>query len=290
MRARLVPFVVLAAFAAAGCARDTAGSSEVAALDASAPLTAAETSELCDGSAEIRLTIQSFGGIFAPAYQHANPYGYQFLLVDGQCHYYASVGMMSGVVSGRLNHAEADDLLDQIGWSQRFAWQGYSLGTLADSTTLCVATEDAAFACNDQLQCGAQVEKSAALRRAQQQLEALAQRGTPLTGALLTAASESFDRSTRLTFPWPLSRSILSIDGLLSDDGAEFDLPKEVAALRMLRSKVQESDKNSLIETEDQGVFYYLFIADLLPESVRQRYLDFTARARASLQAASGDR
>jgi hypothetical protein len=290
MRACLVPFVVLAAFAAAGCGRDTAGSPEVAALDASAPLTAAETSELCDGSAEIRLTIQSFGGIFAPYYQHANPYGYQFLLVDGQCHYYASVGMMSGVVSGRLNHAEADDLLDQIGWSQRFAWQGYSLGTLPDSTTLCVAAEDAAFACNSDFQCGAQVEKSAALRRAQQQLEALAQRGIPLTGALLTAAFESFDRSTRLTFPWPLSRSILSIDGLLSDDGAEFDLPKEVAALRMLRSKVQESDKNSLIETEDQGVFYYLFIADLLPESVRQRYLDFTARARASLQAASGDR
>jgi hypothetical protein len=290
MRARLVPFVVLASFAAASCARKTADSSDAAALDASAPLTAAETSELCDGSAEIRLTIQSFGGIFAPAYQHANPYGYQFLLVDGQCHYYASVGMMSGIVSGRLNHAEADDLLDQIGWSQRFAWQGYSVGALADATTLCVAGEDAAFACNSQFECGPQVEKSAALRRAQQQIEALAQRGTPLTGALLTAAFESFDAPTPPTFRWPLSRSILSIDGLLSEDGAEFDVPKEVAALRMLRSKVQDSALNRLIETEDEGVNYYLLIADLLPESVRQRDLDFTARARASLEAASGDR
>jgi hypothetical protein len=299
MRVQLVPFVALASFAAAGCMRglepqahvqDDAGSSEaIAALDAGARLTAAEQGELCDGSDEIRLTFHSFGGGFATAYRHANPYGFQFLLVDGQCHYYASVGWMSGIVSGRLSRAQADDLLDQVGWSQRFAWQGYSVGTWADTTTLCVAAADAAFACNEEFECGAQPGKAEALRRAQQQLAALAQRGTPLSGRLLAFAFESVDPPTPPTLPWPLTRSIRSIDGLGSEDGVEFVLPKEVAALRTLRRTVWESSMLPLINSEDEGVFYYVLITDLLPEAVSQRYLAFTQRARASLETVGGD-
>jgi hypothetical protein len=267
-----------------GAAPDASGGVVDAGLpvDSSVPV----TSTLCDGSSDIRLSIATSGGFVASTYTFTSPRGAAFSTVDGKCHYYASTDYMVGISEGDLTATEATQLLSDIGWSNRLVFRGESPANCADGGTTVVTTPDSAFACT----CGdcgsaASAGKTAAISSAAKVAMTYAPRGKRLGGPVSAIAYvETFSNGSQPQ-AWPLSRSMLSVDGLVQasnaatlGSGARFDAVADASALRTVRAAARTpTNSYAGFALVDDGGIYSLYVRDELPADVSQSYDAFVA-------------
>jgi hypothetical protein len=274
-------------------ARSDAAQRDAAAIEAGMPdanMSARDAAlpkdELCDGSSAIRLSVATGGGFPSPTYEFTNPYGSGFFFVDGKCHYYASADYMLGISEGDLSPAEASQLLSDIGWAQRQSFRGLSPSQCADGATTQVTLPDSAFACT----CGdcgstSPAGKTAAIRGAALVPMTYAMRGKALSGAVSAIAyAQTFSNGLQ-PLAWPLSRSIVSIAGLVQANdsavrelGVRFDQPADASALRSLRTAARSGTASAgFVMVADSGM-YSLYVRDELPDAVAQSYAAFVSQ------------
>lgn len=82
-----------------------------------------ELREICDGTSEARLFINSDGGFVESSYAFTNPYGHGFLVVTGRCEYWAGPS-----AEGRLSHGvieDAAELEELISWQSLREWSAF---------------------------------------------------------------------------------------------------------------------------------------------------------------------
>lgn len=84
--------------------------------------------ELCDGSAGTRLAVTSYGGMMEPMTEFLQPWGYDWLQVDGACQWYVGVsdgpqGQWTPVSTGELSSEAAEALLTDL---QVASWPAFA--------------------------------------------------------------------------------------------------------------------------------------------------------------------
>lgn len=261
----------------AGPATRDAASTDAAGTDAAGTIVDAATTEpICDGSPDMRLGITAGGGFVVSTYMFTNPYGSQFLFVDGQCRYYASVDYMQGIATGTLSSAQAQQLAADIGWSMLPAWSTYSDTQCPDAGASIIMQPSYAVTCI----CGCQdmgpPGLAVAMTKALEWVENLNTQGTRSTGAV-SAIAGTVDAVSGVELAWPLDRSIADIPDLVQQDvnifaggsGARFEDPVEASALRDLRSAaVDQVMSAQTIPVIDDGQPYVVFARDELPDGV----------------------
>ncbi len=229
---------------------------------------------ICDGSDDIRLGLTSAGGMVDSTYEFTNPYGHEFLFVNGQCAYYASQDWRGGMRTGTLTTQQATQLAAAIGWTELDAFAANpDVDSCPDGSTSTIWAPSVSAACT----CGCSsspvmVAKQEAIASIRPWIEMLVMEGAPLDVPILGIAHELGPEMGNEQ-PWPLDRPLTEIDGLVQDVFApppldppvRFDDPVDSAALRAVPVV---SGPDQLLVSE-AGVSYQLFLLDELDADVR---------------------
>jgi hypothetical protein len=238
---------------------------------------------LCDGSITPRLLLSIDHGAGTIAYlDYVFEYGGPFVLLDGNCHYYAAYYDRPGITEGNLDAETLDQLTHDLALGE--------LPTFASNKDACadhyadtlIATQDDSVRCRCG-ECGSDTRATAAMQQVEVWMRRLAAEGKPIMGGVSASASAQFEQDEtvdRELEPWPLEAPVHTIPLLLDPfafvdgrDGASFT-GKDAAALRHMRDarapkKLGDSDYVSpLIYTEDCGQLYAIVVRDELPLSI----------------------
>lgn len=94
------------------------------------------TATVCDGSSALRLSFRNIGGgQVLPGSQALSENGFNFLIVDGKCHFWARPGEWADVRQGDLTQTQADTMSAALRLSQWSQLQGDYVDDLCDGPT-----------------------------------------------------------------------------------------------------------------------------------------------------------
>jgi hypothetical protein len=228
--------------------------------------------QICDGSDGIRLGMWSGGGFVNNAYPFLYPYGRFFAFVDGHCRFYASNDVMTGIASGTLSAAEADQLAREVRYAQIATFsQHHDASDCADGGSSAISDGAHTFGCD----CDCDADAPAGLADAEAAsttwITNLVASGDLSDGPVRAAAIEvATDASSPSGDAWPLAWPIADIvvpnSNLVEESGLDIGDPADTTALRALRSKAAKASVQ--IGIVDSTASYMLFVRDELPTDV----------------------
>jgi hypothetical protein len=236
--------------------------------------------ELCDGTPEVRLFINSAGGSVESSYPFTNPWGHSFLLVTGHCEYWAGPNADGQLAHGTIEDSEALEAL--VGWYSLREWSEFEdIESCPDAGTTNIYAPGAAVGCS----CGCDAGAPAGLAEALTSGLALADEYADADAegtieAVRAVTYELVPDELPVVRDWPLTATIesfLAPDALalVADSGRFINDPGEVELLRelVLEHRLESGDA-PLAVTEDLScsscMAYGLLVRDDLPEHVVQ--------------------
>jgi len=167
---------------------------------------------LCDGSPSVRLAFRNTGGgqVLAGS-QVLSENGFNFLVVDGQCHYWARPDAYSDIREGQLANSEADVLTAKLRVADWDALAGDYFDDLCDGPTREYRFADQRI--NVFSSCGGPTTSQAVdglLAATLSQLQSLYDVGAPVAGSvrfvLTVQDGVAWSIGVKsLAVPWPLS-------------------------------------------------------------------------------------
>ena len=233
--------------------------------------------ELCDGSADVTLSVRIGGGFVGELYEFMYPLGDTFLVVDGKCNAWSSIDAWTDLRLTKLSSEEADALSDAFRVSSLQHLSGrYTDTGCADGATSEISDGHNKVSCY----CGCRDDGTPrAVRevdaRARDEIEALWKRSETASGALRVAVIQDpryEERDVYMVQSWPLTRDIRSLlEPEIPDanGGMLIEAGEDAAALRALRDEYARqgrlSDDNAIPIESDDGEVYGLLMRDELP-------------------------
>lgn len=235
--------------------------------------------ELCDGTPEVRLFINSQGGFVDSSYPFTNPWGHSFLLVTGRCEYWAGPS-----ADGRLGHGVIEDgeaLEALVGWHSLREWSAFEdTESCPDAGTTNIYAPGAAVGCSCGCDAGAPVGLAEALTSGLALADEYANGGGTIDA--VRAVTYEFvpedEQDVPVVREWPLTTPLedfLAPDPLMliADSGGRIDEPGDVELLRelALEHRLESGDAPLAVTREltcSSCMAYGLFIRDDLPEGV----------------------
>ncbi len=235
--------------------------------------------EVCDGSREVRLFANTDGGFVDYGWEFTHPYGHRFLVVSGQCEFWAGPTDTGGVAIGTVDDSQA--LEQAIGWYSLREWSDYQDNAgCSDGSAASVVAPGARATCD----CGCSVEEGAPEGLGEAQMAAwdlagdYAEAGAPYQGdvrAVVVSDAQDLGLPGEPSFDWPLA---LDIEQFLAPN--PFSLTAESGLvvssddadlLRALRDEQRAAGGGEAIaiQTSD-GTPYWLLMRDELPVEVRE--------------------
>ena len=248
---------------------------------------------LCDGSSNIRLAVaeKAGGGLGDAGFSLNAPYG-AFFVLDGQCHFVAQNGHLSGLHAGTLTHAVARSLAQELAVERIDEFRS-TRTTCFDGWVAMVASTDVAFGCSCS-DCGSDTLASSVLDRSRVWIDRVYELGQPVEGPVRALATAGTPRSDppcgaiQQVLDWPLARPMLDMPGLIVEragsdtNGVVFEDPADASALRSLRVRtaamqVFPSMGATIVYVRDASVSYALYVNDVLPADREQAISAFLA-------------
>lgn len=253
---------------------------------------------LCDGSADLRLAIQSGGGFVTETYSFTHPLGAPFLLVTGDCRFLTCVGADScaSLREGQLSTAQAQLLSDDLALAA-LSGEAYShSGSCLDGGSLVLATRDGSAACT----CGCDPDLSArvstAMKRVPELLAAVGSASAPVRGPVEIVAvelggaegAEPGGPTSREVVPWPfawslrefaIARERLSAD-VLRTQRSRIVEGSEASLLRSLRDRSVRSVFDVEVLVDEGGALFAVYVRDAVPPAFAQALDTFPAQNR----------
>ena len=230
---------------------------------------------ICNGSNGYRFGVFDSGtGPLepSPTGHFLQVYGGPFVVIDGDCHFHASLNPMSGIVTGTLSAADATQLESDVDWSMFLTFGQFAKWApgCADGGGYITGDGSHSFACL----CGCDPAAPPSLSRAQeaaaQWLMRLAGNGMGVDGAVSAVATVFSGGTPPPGDPqgWPLSTPITDIVTANENDlgeGMRFDDANDAKALRAMRSKALADfpDARQIYAT-DGTQKYLLYVRDEL--------------------------
>lgn len=205
-----------------------------------------------------------------------NPYGFQFLAIDGSCQFYTSSDYRLGIASGTLANDEEEELSKALHWYELDDWgrSARSDEACPDAPEIQLGKAKSLAACTCGCDADAPLGLSEALMSAPDWVKRLEQRGEKLAGPV-SAVATSFEQNGAnvKVVDWPLPRSISSIPNLLLNGGqiqtgpyARFEDSADAKQLRELRTATITPSMIDGLMVREAGKLYSVVVRDELPD------------------------
>jgi hypothetical protein len=231
---------------------------------------------ICNGSDDVRLATRTQGGLVSQEYFFTNPHGTSYLVVDGQCRFYAMSLTDGAIRTGTLSEADAALLANDINFAGLAAWNGMQSGLGSDCGTSDVLRPGAVVECICNCAADAPVGLRSAVRGAASWTARVAMQGAPFEGSVRAMAQEIPGQPQRTPVAWPLSQPMQEIVGLIEGgastemSGVRFDMA-EAATLHALREGRPVSQP-AYVRDGATGTVYMLYVRDELPDAIETAF------------------
>jgi hypothetical protein len=179
---------------------------------------------------------------------------------------------------------QADVLARDIHWQGFHDIAGPAIGGCPDgsTTTIFVPGDSTACACG----CPTTANRASAIQQAATWLQTLRDRGEPVSGTVRGLATLEQGSPGGTPSPWPLSRAMTAIAGLIvpensmtmATSGAAFPDMADAAALRALRSAALSANANATwirMQNDTDPQIYALYVRDELSSDVEAAFTAF---------------
>jgi hypothetical protein len=238
--------------------------------------------ELCDGSDRIRLGYQSGGGFVEESYFFEQPYGTDFLFIDGQCDFIIAghKGTPGTFSAGHLDAQTAGELEHTLGLDQLPKGEFADKESCPDAGTVSLATAQFYGDCS----CGCDPGTPAALERAFEAvtpaLTQLRAQGAAHSGDVEVAAvARNFGSARAWPFSWPIGE-------IANERLNDSTMPRKERVLegadaqtaRDLRSEAYAEDGEKRIQVQSGGGLYELLVRDRVPPAFAAEITRFETR------------
>lgn len=233
--------------------------------------------ELCDGSDSARLVMGGGGGHVEDTYEFLTPDG-EYVVVDGQCRYYAVGSDPSRILSGTLSESEAEALAAGVGWSSFESWTPYiDQQSCPDAGSTYLLAPEVVLTCTCGCDDDAPAGLEAALTQANAQTTALQSQGVALENATLQAvarpAAELQDPGSQPILEWtlalPLEDLVIPAGGTYQEDsGVLVEDAGTIAALLELRDESGARPTGYVFVEDADGARYGVLLRADLPAAL----------------------
>jgi hypothetical protein len=240
-----------------------------------------EQRELCDGSSEARLFINSVGGFVESSYSFTNPYGHLFMLVTGECEYWAGPAG-----DWQLGHGVIEDpevIEELVGWDNLVDWTAFDdTQSCPDAGNVHIYAPNAVIGCACGCDDGAPAGLSEALSAGLALAGDYANEGGTIDAvqAVTFAYTEDNPPPVQVAFEWPLATPISDFlaeepFAFEADSGQRVEVSSDVELLRELALANFAANASPIVllgedPTCSSCPMYGLLVRDELPEAVAQ--------------------
>lgn len=231
---------------------------------------------LCDGSDDVRLAVVLYGGgDNEQTFEFTNPYGHDFLFVNGKCEYLIGRSLMQPVMAGTLSAKQASEIEEDLALHHLPAWSSHDDYACPDAPVFYLRSATGYGECSCGCDGDAPSGLESALNAASAWTEELIARGSPLDGPVEVIAI-SYDHEVRgpyqeWTLDEPLESFALPEAELYVVDGTQPTVVtltgEQATAARALRAILFEERGWAApvpVQTDDNHSFE-VFIRDQVP-------------------------